>query len=142
MHLRQSYFISSLNDVAVEITKWREKKGFQTSWENCPEKLMLIVTELSEAMEAYRHLSPATINLLSAAAKDNQHSLEEHFPTKIPETIEDSQKQFVNNFVEELADTLVRLLDLTGALGVDLALALDEKMDKNEKRPHKHGKEC
>jgi len=45
----------NLNKLSKDIARWREKKGFETSWENMPEKLMLVVTELSEAMEAYRH---------------------------------------------------------------------------------------
>ena len=44
-----------MNELAKEIAAWRDKKGFVTNWENMPEKLMLVVTELSEAMEAYRH---------------------------------------------------------------------------------------
>jgi len=36
------------------IALWRERKGFVTSWENVPEKLMLVVSELSEALEEYR----------------------------------------------------------------------------------------
>ncbi len=44
-----------MNKLAKKIAKWREEKGFITTWENMPEKLMLVVTELSEAMEAYRH---------------------------------------------------------------------------------------
>jgi NTP pyrophosphatase (non-canonical NTP hydrolase) len=44
-----------LNELAKEIKAWRVRKGFKTNWNNMPEKLMLTVTELSEAMEAYRH---------------------------------------------------------------------------------------
>jgi len=44
-----------LNKLSKDIAEWREEKGFITSWENVPEKLMLTVTELAEAMEAYRH---------------------------------------------------------------------------------------
>lgn len=44
----------NLNKLAEEIAEWRRKIGFETSWENMSEKLMLVVTELSEAMEAYR----------------------------------------------------------------------------------------
>ena len=47
--------MEALNKIALGIAKWREEKGFQTEWKNMPEKLMLVVTELSEAMEAYRH---------------------------------------------------------------------------------------
>ena len=44
-----------MKDLIKEIVSWRQKKGFKTRWSNMPEKLMLVVTELSEAMEAYRH---------------------------------------------------------------------------------------
>ena len=44
-----------LNKLCKDIAEWREKKGFITGWDNMPEKLMLVVTELSEAMEALRH---------------------------------------------------------------------------------------
>ncbi len=44
----------NLNQWSEKCSKWREGCGFQTSWENIPTKLMLVVTELSEAMEAYR----------------------------------------------------------------------------------------
>ena len=44
-----------LNKLSKVIADWRKKKGFKTSWNNMPEKLILVVTELSEAMEAYRH---------------------------------------------------------------------------------------
>jgi len=43
-----------MNELASNIANWRKGKGFITSWDNMPEKLMLVVTELSEAMEAYR----------------------------------------------------------------------------------------
>ena len=43
-----------LNQLSKEVALWREGKGFETTWKNMPEKLMLVVTELSEAMEAYR----------------------------------------------------------------------------------------
>lgn len=44
-----------LNKLSKEVALWRKEKGFKTTWKNMPEKLMLVVTELSEAMEAYRH---------------------------------------------------------------------------------------
>ena len=94
-----------LNEAKDEITRWREKKGFVTSWENMPEKLMLVVTEVSEAMEAYR--------------------------------IGDRE-----NFNEEIADTFIRLLDICGAINMDIEEEIIHKMQVNEKRPHKHGKNC
>lgn len=38
----------------TDIGLWRREKGFRTEWANMPEKLMLVVTELAEAMEALR----------------------------------------------------------------------------------------
>ena len=107
-----------LNQLAEDITRWREKKGFVTAWNNVPEKLMLVVTELSEAMEAYRHIK---------------------FPFGRMGTIEESE--YTINFREELADALIRLLDLTAALGIDIEREVRQKMLKNEQRPSKHGKE-
>lgn len=95
----------NLNELAVEISLWRVSKGFTTSWINMMEKLMLVVTEVSEAAEAYR------IN-------DKDH------------------------FTEEIADTFIRLLDITGTLEIDIEKAIQKKMEINKTRPYKHGKTC
>jgi NTP pyrophosphatase (non-canonical NTP hydrolase) len=43
-----------MNDWSGYVADWRKRKGFTTSWSNMMEKLMLVVTEVSEAAEAYR----------------------------------------------------------------------------------------
>src|SRR3990167_5408148 len=40
------------------LREWNSIQGFKCDWENVPEKLMLVVTELAEAMEAYREKNP------------------------------------------------------------------------------------
>jgi NTP pyrophosphatase (non-canonical NTP hydrolase) len=40
---------------------------------------------------------------------------------------------------EELADTIIRILDFAGARGLDLQGELLAKMAKNDARPHRHG---
>ena len=72
-----------------------------------PEKLMLIVSELAEAMEGHR--------------KNLQDDKLPHRPM----------------LEVELADTLIRLLDLAGALKLDLGGAYVEKMRYNSTR-HDH----
>ena len=47
--------VEDLNELARQIKEWRKAKGFRTDWGNVPEKLMLIVTECSEAMAVYRN---------------------------------------------------------------------------------------
>jgi NTP pyrophosphatase (non-canonical NTP hydrolase) len=101
------------------IVEYRERKQFKTNWSNVPEKLMLVVTELAEAMEAYRHMK--------RDADD------------VPVRVDD---KWYENFAEELADAIIRLLDLTGSLCIDIESRIAEKMATNEMRPIKHGKTC
>lgn len=46
---------TEIKEWCKQIAIWREAKGFVTSKENMLEKLMLVVTELSEGVEAVRH---------------------------------------------------------------------------------------
>ena len=69
-----------------------------------PTKLMLIVSELSEAMEGHR--------------KD----------------LNDTHLTDRKMFEVEMADALIRLLDLAGATGIDLAGAYVDKMQYNAHR--------
>src|SRR3990170_3064656 len=63
--------------------------------------------------------------------------------TEIAEMVEahrsegDSMRDSVQ---EELADAVIRCLDLAGSLGLDLQTTMEKKMAINEKRPMKHGK--
>jgi phosphoribosyl-ATP pyrophosphohydrolase len=41
---------------------------------------------------------------------------------------------------EECADLLIRLFDFTDARNIDIQLAVEKKMAKNESRPHLHGR--
>ncbi|MBF0388110.1 MAG: nucleotide pyrophosphohydrolase [Candidatus Omnitrophica bacterium] len=82
-----------------------KSKGFWDQERNVGEALMLVVTELAEAMEAHR-------------------------------------KQDAANFKEELADTLIRLFDLCGGMGIDIEAEIIKKCEKNKARPYKHGKIC
>lgn len=45
------------------------------------------------------------------------------------------------NLPEELADVLIRCLDLAASLEIDLGKALMDKIEKNQDRPFRHGKE-
>lgn len=69
-----------------------------------PQKLMLIVSELSEAMEAHR--------------KGLQ---DDHLPHR-------------PGFEVELADAVIRIADLAGAMGLDLGDAILEKIAYNRRR--------
>lgn len=79
-----------------------------------PEKVALMHSELSEALEAWRASEP--MFYLDADGK--------------PEGI-----------LVELADCMIRIADYVGALRNDALFlaALSEKLDYNAKRPHRHG---
>lgn len=49
-----SYGPISIDAWCRRIVEWRKSKGFRTEWDNFSEKCMLIVTEVSEAVEASR----------------------------------------------------------------------------------------
>jgi hypothetical protein len=119
-----------LPDLQKRIGEWRRGRQFRTDWHNVPEKLMLTVTELSEAMEAYRHLPEPILAWLQAGG--GRHDAPEGGEWRV----------WYHNFVEELADTFIRLADLCDALEINLASCVFAKMGKNELRPIKHGKEC
>lgn len=70
-----------------------------------PTKLMLIVSEIAEGMEGHR-----------------KGKMDEHLPWR-------------QSLEVELADAVIRIGDLAGALGYDLGAAIAEKMHYNAHRP-------
>jgi len=59
---------------------------------------------------------------------------------EVSEAMEGLRKGDKDNFKEELADIVIRTADLAGGLGIDLEAEIIKKMEKNKKRPYKHGK--
>lgn len=45
-------------------------------------------------------------------------------------------------FAEEVADIVIRVLDLCGYAQIDMGTEVIQKMKANRKRPYLHGKEC
>jgi len=45
-----------------------------------------------------------------------------------------------DTFEDELADTIIRILDLCGYLGIDIDEHINLKMAYNRERPYKHNK--
>jgi len=71
---------------------------------NIPEMLCLIHSEISEALEAYR--------------KD----------------LKDDHLRHYNGIDVELADAIIRILDLCGYLGIDIGAAVEDKFAYNQHR--------
>lgn len=118
------------------------KKGF---WEdqnrNVPEMLMLIVSELAEALEALRKEHNAPKFTVSDLYSDLQINLtDEEYVFNILSWKENFEKSVKSSFEDELADVAIRLFDLCGGLNIDLGKHIELKMYYNSTRGHKHGK--
>lgn len=108
--------ISDLVTMAWTIS---ESKGFH----NDPsvtfgDRIALIHTEVSEAMEAYR----------SGGLEGVKSNLPRASKTEKPEGVP-----------SELADIVIRVADMCGVYGIDLEAAIKEKLEYNKTRPYMHG---
>jgi NTP pyrophosphatase (non-canonical NTP hydrolase) len=99
----------SMNKLAAEIIEINTANGWNCTkpeeWKDTykvPAILALVHTEVSEAVEAFRH--------------------------------DDKE-----NFIEELADVIIRVLDCAGGLGMDIDAAICAKLEKNKTRGFRHG---
>lgn len=60
--------------------------------------------------------------------------------TELAEAVEADRRGEDDHVPEELADAVIRLLDLSASLGIDIGKEIENKMLINELRPNKHGK--
>ena len=108
-------FICSFKTISKMINDWATEKGFwPDDGRNMGEIFALIHSEVSEAFEATRH--------------------------KV--SVKDEQCPDFTNLEVELADIIIRIMDLACAEGLRVSEALFAKMQYNEGRPYKHGKTC
>lgn len=126
-----------LNALAEEVHATAVDRGWCPKGEevNTMGKLMLIVTEVSEAAEEYRAGNPVGVI-------EYQHLGPEPHTYRRSTSPEDDTGNWVGKpvgFATELADVIIRTLDLAAALGIDIEDAMRVKMDYNTTRPTRHG---
>jgi NTP pyrophosphatase (non-canonical NTP hydrolase) len=124
----------TLNELRDEAFAYAEKQGFHETPFNLGESLMLIVSELSEALEADRNFRHCrNLNLFEGVWHPDEpfdHWGEVAYYNKVKGTVE-----------EEIADSFIRLFHLAARLDMDLDWHVRAKMAYNKTRPYKHGKE-
>lgn len=60
--------------------------------------------------------------------------------SELSEALEADRKGDEDNFKEEIADVVIRILDRCGYEHIDIGTEIVKKMEKNRKRGYKHGK--
>lgn len=101
--------------MAQEVYNWAESKGWNDPPPSFGEAMMMLVTEVAEAVEAYRKWE---LDAMVSAWGDGVK------PEGVP---------------SEFADILIRLLHYSKLFGVDLFKEYRRKMDYNYTREYRHG---
>jgi NTP pyrophosphatase (non-canonical NTP hydrolase) len=124
-----------VKQIMKEIHENNVIKGFWEDKEtkNVGEVLMLCVSELSEALEAHRKNKFANIKSFEMEKRYQVHGDKLNFEQSFQSHIKDS-------FEDEIADTVIRLFDLSEGFGIDLEWHIRQKIDYNKTRPFKHNK--
>lgn len=131
----------NIKETAEVIHQNAVNKGFwpeaqeEKNKKNIGELLMLVTSELGEALEAHRKgrfADPAQLLIMQSEGytwEDSQLSYVSHFKENIKDSFED-----------ELADAVIRLFDMSAGLGIDLEWHIEQKMKYNATREKLHGK--
>lgn len=127
-----------LNDACKRQHQAVIDKGF-TNFE-VPNLLMLIVSELAEALEADRNNRHADYDAFYKEYKQRSKECGDNSEFNRILYKEHFEKMCKNTFEDEIADAFLRLMDLVGAYGIDIERAIHFKQNYNLLRPIKHGK--
>lgn len=127
--------MSNFNEFSKEVFEANKLKGFDVSKNNIGQTLMLVVSELAEALEADRKGKHAKIDRFKhwIEIKQWNTSDDKYFQELFETDIKDS-------FEDEIADAAIRIFDLVGGLNIDIDWHISQKRRYNALRPHKHGK--
>lgn len=135
----------NLTELSKIVHANNKAKGFWDTERNPGELLMLVVSELGEALEALRHKRHAEIRAfmgdLHNADIENLADVQYMSHFHLTEFERSFKGNIKDTYEDELADAVIRLLDMCGAAGIDIQFHVDAKLQYNKTRPHKHGKQ-
>lgn len=128
-----------LNDACKEQHRIALAKGFKP--QPVATNLMLIVTELGEACEADRKNKHADFKKFGDTYELELSDFAGTFPQRPPAYKTAFEAGIKDTFEDEIADAFMRLMDLCGAMDIDIEKHIRMKAEYNELRPPRHGKE-
>lgn len=133
-----------LKATAKEIHENAAAKGFWDKERNLGEMLCLVHSEISEAMEADRedkYYDPETRYRVGKDLTKNGSRWSFEVVDNDNEAWQNwFRSEVKNTFADELADAVIRILDICHHKGIDLEWHIQSKMKFNSMRPHMHGK--
>lgn len=118
----------NLNELAKKVYQGNAERGFHDETKPLGVYLMLMVSELSEALEADRNGNEVKMPPAEVLAIDDIETFRTVFKMSVKDTVED-----------ELADCLIRILDYCGLMGIDIQSHVHAKLRYNATRGHRHG---
>lgn len=123
--------------VAKKCWQTAENSGWHGD-ETFGDKIALMHSELSEALEEYRNGRPFD-EIYYSFKDDEGNNVITPDPTSFDEDVEEIVLNKVEGIASELADVIIRIFDDSVRFGIPTVEALFQKMLYNETRPHRHG---
>ena len=122
----------NLTELSQNIHAGNKARGFYDHPATFPDRCMLIVSEIAEAVEAHRNgdtTEKGDVYQACKMAEMDMVTFAGFFREKLKDTVED-----------ELADAVIRLLDLAGYMEIDIDAHIRAKLAFNCTRGTRHGK--
>ena len=128
--------MKSLNQLRDEIHANAKEKGFYDNPKEIGTLLMLVVSELAEALEADRTGDFCDFSKYEKCKKEMDVGI------RTSEDVEKYafEKYIKNTFEDELADVIIRVLDICGYFNIDIERNVLAKMEYNKTREKMHSK--
>lgn len=126
--------MAELKSIQAEVHALSREKGWHDVETSLVERMALVITEVSEAIEEVRDCSPA----IYQKVKSDNPMIGEHISISPTNPKWDSGRK-PEGVAIELADTVIRIMDIFESQGWSLEDAIRIKHTYNKTRPYRHG---